>query len=68
RAAGGAGFRVAGPPDRPATLTLVDLAERLRSEVGGIVVVEGPAALRDDLAAGLVSGRADLVTWAEEVA
>ena len=66
RAAGAAGFRVVGPPGRDATLTRLDLAERLRSEVGGIVVVEGPAELRDDLAAGLVSGRADLVTWTEE--
>ena len=54
-------FRVVGPPDRPALLTRLDLAERLRLEVGGTVVVEGPAELRDDLAAGLVSGRTDLV-------
>ncbi|MFC4948772.1 FAD-dependent monooxygenase [Pseudonocardia sp. GCM10023141] len=66
RAAGAAGFRVVGPSDRDAVLTRLDLAERLRSEVGGIVVVEGPPGLRDDLAAGLVSGRADLVTWAEK--
>jgi hypothetical protein len=30
-------------------------------ETKGTVVVEGPADLRDDLAAGLVSGRTDLV-------
>jgi len=68
RAAGAAGFRVVGPPDRGATLTRLDLAERLRSEVGGIVVVAGPPELRDDLAAGLVSGRSDLVTWTGEAA
>ncbi|MCX6466908.1 MAG: FAD-dependent monooxygenase [Pseudonocardiales bacterium] len=68
RAAGSAGFRVVGPADRAATLTRLDLAERLRGEVGGTVVVEGPAALRADLAAGLLSGRADLVTWTEGAA
>jgi anthraniloyl-CoA monooxygenase len=61
-AAGGAAtFRVVGPPDRSAVLTRLDLAERLRMEAKGLVVVEGPADLRDDLAAGLVSGRTDLV-------
>jgi anthraniloyl-CoA monooxygenase len=59
-------FRVVGPPDRPAVLTRLDLAERLRTEVGGIVVVDGPRALRGDLAAALVSGRADLVHFTEE--
>jgi 2,4-dienoyl-CoA reductase-like NADH-dependent reductase (Old Yellow Enzyme family) len=59
-------FRVVGPPDRPSLLTRLDLAERLRLEAGGTVVVEGPSELRDDLAAGLVSGRADLVAFGEE--
>lgn len=61
RDTGAAAFRVVGPPDRAALLTRLDLAERLRSESGGIVVVEGPPGFRDDLAAGLVSGRTDLV-------
>jgi hypothetical protein len=56
-------FRVVGPPDRPTLLTRLDLAERLRFEAGATVVVEGPPDLRDDLAAGLVSGRADLVRF-----
>ncbi|MCW2722329.1 FAD-dependent monooxygenase [Pseudonocardia sp.] len=60
-------FRVVGPADRSALLTRLDLAERLRLEAGGTVVVEGPSELRDDLAAGLVSGRADLVAFGEEL-
>jgi anthraniloyl-CoA monooxygenase len=66
RGTGATVFRVVGPPDRPAVLTRLDLAERLRTEVGGIVVVDGPRALRGDLAAALVSGRADLVHFTEE--
>jgi 2-polyprenyl-6-methoxyphenol hydroxylase-like FAD-dependent oxidoreductase len=61
RATGAPAFRVVGPPDRPAVLTRLDLAERLRMELGATVIVDGPAELRDDLAAGLVSGRTDLV-------
>ncbi|MBW0088093.1 FAD-dependent monooxygenase [Pseudonocardia sp. KRD-184] len=58
---GSGAVRVVGPPDRPALLTRLDLAERLRLEAGAVVTVEGPPELRDDLAAGLVSGRADRV-------
>ena len=61
RQSGAGGFRFAGPADRPSVLTRMDLAERVRTEVGGLIVVDGPAELRDDLAAGLVSGRADLI-------
>ncbi|MEU0791080.1 FAD-dependent monooxygenase [Amycolatopsis sp. NPDC005961] len=61
RERGAAGFRFTGPGDRDALLTRLDLAERVRLEAGGIVLVEGPAALRDDLAAGLVSARTDLI-------
>jgi anthraniloyl-CoA monooxygenase len=68
RAAGAGGFRFAGPPDRPSVLTRMDLAERVRTEVGGLIVMDGPAGLRDDLAAGLVSGRADLVSFTREEA
>jgi anthraniloyl-CoA monooxygenase len=44
----------------------MDLADRVRTEVGGLIVVDAPARLRDDLAAGLVSARADLVSFNEE--
>ena len=63
---GADGFRVTGPAERTALLTRLDLAERIRTEVGGLSLVDGPAALRDDLAAGLVSGRTDLVTLTGE--
>lgn len=66
RSAGADGFRLVGPGDRPTVLTRLDLAERLRTEVGGLIVVDGPPGLRDDLAAGLVSARADLVTLTAE--
>ncbi len=66
REAGAGGFRFTGPADRPSVLTRMDLAERVRTEVGGLIVVDGPAELRDDLAAGLVSARADLVSFNEE--
>ncbi|WIV55776.1 FAD-dependent monooxygenase [Amycolatopsis nalaikhensis] len=68
RAQGAPGFRVTGPDDRPSVLTRLDVAERVRTEAGGLVVVEGPAALAADLAAGLVSGRTDLVTLTGEPA
>lgn len=61
QARGTGGVRLTGPPDRPALLTRLDLAERIGLETGVPTAVEGPAALRDDLAAGLVSGRTDLV-------
>jgi hypothetical protein len=68
RAAGTRGFRFTGPADRPAVLTRMDLAERVRTEAGGLIVMDGPAGLRGDLAAGLVSGRFDLVSCTEEAA
>jgi anthraniloyl-CoA monooxygenase len=68
REAGADGFRFTGPADRPSVLTRMDLAERVRIEAGGLIVMDGPAGLRDDLAAGLVSGRADLVSFTEEAA
>jgi hypothetical protein len=46
----------------------MDLAERVRTEAGGLIVIDGPAGLLDDLAAGLLSGRADLVSFTEEAA
>jgi anthraniloyl-CoA monooxygenase len=68
REAGADGFRLTGPTDRPSVLTRMDLAERVRTEAGGLIVMDGPAGLRDDLAAGLLSGRADLVSFTEEAA
>jgi anthraniloyl-CoA monooxygenase len=68
RQSGAGGFRFPGPADRPSVLTRMDLAERVRTEVGGLIVVDGPAGLRDDLAAGLVSGRADLICFTGEEA
>ncbi|MDQ4118890.1 MAG: oxidoreductase, partial [Actinomycetota bacterium] len=58
--------RLRGPAERGALLTRLDLAERIRTETGALTVVEGPEALRDDLAAGLVSARTDLVTLTTE--
>jgi 2-polyprenyl-6-methoxyphenol hydroxylase-like FAD-dependent oxidoreductase len=63
---GAAGFRFTGPAERAALLTRLDLAERVRTEVGGLTLVTGPAELRADLAAGLVSARTDLVELTDE--
>ena len=66
RASGPVGLRLVGPPDRDAVLDRLDLAERVRTETGKFVEVDAPAELRDDLAAGLVSGRVDRVACAGE--
>lgn len=58
---GWSGFWLTGSADRAAVLTRLDIGERLRAETDGFVVVEAPESLRDDLAAGLASARADLV-------
>ncbi len=55
------GFWLTGSRDRPSVLTRLDLAERLRREVGGLVAVVGTEQVLGDLAAGLLSGRTDLV-------
>jgi anthraniloyl-CoA monooxygenase len=68
RQSGAGGFRFTGPSDRASVLTRMDLAERVRTEVGGLIVIEGPPGSRDDLAAGLVSARADLVSFTGEAA
>ena len=63
----GAGLRLVGPPDRDAVLTRLDLAERVRHrDRAKFVEVDAPAELRDDLAAGLVSGRVDRVACTGE--
>ncbi|MBP2371061.1 FAD-dependent monooxygenase [Pseudonocardia parietis] len=59
--AGWRGFWLTGPLDRGCVLTRLDVGERLRTETSGLVVVDGPASCRDDLAAGVVAARADLV-------
>ncbi|TCK25944.1 FAD-dependent monooxygenase [Pseudonocardia endophytica] len=66
RERGAAGVRLSGPAERGALLTRLDLAERIRTETGALTVVDGPEALRDDLAAGLVSARTDLVALTAE--
>ncbi|MDQ4115782.1 MAG: FAD-dependent monooxygenase [Actinomycetota bacterium] len=58
---GWGGTWLTGPRDRGSLLTRLDIGERLRAETGGLVAVDGPDDYRDDLAAGLASGRADLV-------
>ena len=58
-----------GRPTAPRVLTRLDLAERVRgARPAGSSSSRAPAGLRDDLAAGLVSGRADLVACTEEAA
>ncbi|MBB5153644.1 FAD-dependent monooxygenase [Saccharopolyspora phatthalungensis] len=66
RSNGIAGFWLSGPRDREAVLTRMELAERLRLETGGLVVVQAPQGLVPDLAAGLASGRMDLIAFDEE--
>jgi 2-polyprenyl-6-methoxyphenol hydroxylase-like FAD-dependent oxidoreductase len=63
--AGAAGrvVRLTGPYDREAVLDRLDLAERLRLECGVSTIVEGPEEVRADLAAGLLSGRTDLIAY-----
>ncbi|MEV0364657.1 FAD-dependent monooxygenase [Nocardia fusca] len=59
--AGWRGFWLTGPADRGTLLTRLDLAERLRAETTGLVVVDGAAENLDDLAAGIAAARTDLV-------
>ena len=60
-AGGAAAVRLTGPDDRDAVLDRLDLAERLRLQLGATVIVRGPGRYRADLAAGLVSARTDLI-------
>ena len=50
-----------GGDDRSSVLTRLEVAERLRRRTPALVVVAGPAGLRDDLADGLAADRAHLV-------
>lgn len=54
-------MRLTGPDDRGAVLDRLDLAERLRLDLGATVIVRAPGRCRADLAAGLVSARTDLI-------
>lgn len=53
--------RLTGPGNRDAVLDRLDLAERLRLQLGATVIVRAPERCRADLAAGLVSARTDLI-------
>lgn len=66
RRARGRGFWLSAS-ERDVLLSVLDLGERLRREAGGLVVVSAPESLLPDLAAGLVSGRTDLIAFDEEV-
>ncbi|MBJ8348885.1 FAD-dependent monooxygenase [Antrihabitans sp. YC2-6] len=56
-----------GCAERSAVLTRLDVAERLRRRTGSVVVVEAPRRYSADLAAGLASGRTDLVAFTDEL-
>jgi anthraniloyl-CoA monooxygenase len=58
---GAAAVRLTGAGDRDSVLDRLDLAERLRLNLGATVIVRAPDLYRADLAAGLVSARADLI-------
>jgi len=58
---GVAAVRLTGPGDRDAVLDRLDLAERLRLQLGAVTIVRAPERCRADLAAGLVSARTDLI-------
>lgn len=63
--AGAIGTWLVGPPDRGSVLSRLDLAERVGLEAGGVTVVGAPASRREELAAGVLSGRCDLVVLEE---
>ena len=50
-----------GGDDRASVLTRLEIAERLRRRTDALVVVAGPAALREDFADGLAADRTHLV-------
>ncbi|HEX9352478.1 MAG TPA: FAD-dependent monooxygenase [Streptosporangiaceae bacterium] len=64
-AGGAAAVRLTGPGDRDSVLDRLDLAERLRLDLGATVIVRAPDRYRADLAAGLVSARTDLIDTAD---
>jgi anthraniloyl-CoA monooxygenase len=61
KAAGADGVRLVGLSERDALLDRIALAERIRNDAECIVAVQGPAASRTDLVAGLLAGRLDLI-------
>lgn len=58
-------FWLTGPATRPALLTRLDLAERFLRRTDAVLVVESPNSYRDDVSAGLASGRTHLVFFDE---
>jgi hypothetical protein len=66
-AQGTIGFWLSGPGERGSVLNRLEFAERLRMHTGALLVVEAPLACRSDVAAGLASGRADLVAFTSPV-
>ncbi|HSK58737.1 MAG TPA: FAD-dependent monooxygenase [Actinomycetospora sp.] len=55
-----------GGDDRASVLTRLEIAERLRRRTPALVVVAGPAALREDFADGLAADRTHLVAFRGE--
>jgi anthraniloyl-CoA monooxygenase len=54
-------LRLTGAGDRDAVLDRLDLAERLRLDLGATVITRAPDKYLQDLAAGLISARTDLI-------
>lgn len=66
RELGGEGFLLQGPNEREHVLARLELGDRIKLATKKPVAIEAPAALRGELAAGLVSGRADLAILREK--
>lgn len=64
---GAVAVRLTGPRQRDAVLDRLDLAERLRLQLGATVIVRAPEDCRADLAAGLVSARTDLIDTRDDM-
>lgn len=60
-AAGATTLQITGAADRDAVLDRLDVAERLRLELDATIVVHAPNRYLTDLAAGLISGRTDMI-------
>ncbi|MEV6007816.1 FAD-dependent monooxygenase [Streptomyces sp. NPDC051976] len=58
---GSPGVWLTGPHTRADLLNRLAFAERMRRESDAVIVVDGPAECLPDLAAGLASGRTDLI-------
>jgi anthraniloyl-CoA monooxygenase len=64
--ADGTGVLLTSEHQGAAVLTMLDVAERMRREVGALVVARVPVEWRDTAVDALVSGRVDLVALDEE--